>query len=108
MIDIKFIKKLNDLGMLVNHEEIQVDFNSNNEAIIREKYKIRYKIKGRFETEITSFIDLVEVSIYNDTACMEILEDIKKLPARLIINMLKIVDDKVEAFNLQWKRRNEK
>lgn len=108
MIDEKFVKELNDLGMLVNHEENQLDFNSNYDVIIREKYKIRYKIKGRFDSEITSFIDLVEVSIYNDTACMEILEDIKKLPARLIIDMLKIVDDKVATFNLQWKRRNEK
>lgn len=108
MIDRKFIKELNDLNLLVNHEENQLDFNSNNEAIIREKYKISYKIKGRFDTERTSFIDLVEVSIYNDAACMEISENIKKLPARLIIDMLKIVDDKVEAFNLQWKRRNEK
>lgn len=104
MIDIKFIKELNDLNLLVNHEENQLDFNSNNEAIIREKYKIRYKIKERFEAERISFIDLVEVSIYNDAACMEILEDIKKLPARLIIDMLKIVDDKVETFNLQWEK----
>ena len=104
MIDIKFIKKLNDLGMLVNHEENQVDFNSNDDVIIREKYNIRYKIKGRFDPERISFIDLVEVSIYNNTACMEISEDIKKLPARLIINMLKIVDDKVETFNLQWEK----
>lgn len=108
MIDRKFIKELNDLNLLVNHEENQLDFNSNNEAIIREKYKISYKIKGRFDTERTSFIDLVEVSIYNDAACMEISENIKKLPARLIIDMLKIVDDKVATFNLQWKRRNEK
>lgn len=108
MIDEKFVKELNDLGMLVNHEENQLDFNSNYDVIIGEKYKIRYKIKGRFDPERITFIDLVEVSIYNDTACMEILEDIKKLPARLIINMLKIVDDKVATFNLQWKRRNEK
>lgn len=104
MIDIKFIKELNDLGMLVNYEENQVDFNSNDDVIIREKYNIRYKIKGRFDPERISFIDLVEVSIYNNTACMEISEDIKKLPARLIINMLKIVDDKVETFNLQWEK----
>lgn len=101
MIDEKFVKELNDLGMLVNHEENQVDFNSNDDVIIREKYKIRYKIKGRFDPERISSIDLVEVSIYNDTACMEILEDIKKLPARLIIDMLKIVNDKVETINLK-------
>lgn len=99
MIDRKFIKELNDLGLLVNHEEEQHGFNSNDDVIIGEAYKIRYKREYRYSMEDPIFFDLVKVSIRNGYASMEILDGVKELPVRLIIDMLKIVNDKVETFN---------
>lgn len=101
MIDEKFVKELNDLGLLVNHEEEQHGFNSNDDVIIGEAYKIRNRREYRYSMEDPIFFDLVKVSIRNGYASMEILDGVKELPARLIIDMLKIVNDKVETINLK-------
>lgn len=97
MIDREFIKKLNDLGVLVTYEDKQTDFNSNGEIISKNAYKIRYRNPDSYYGK--TFFDLVEIDLTDGYARANILKDITQMPISKIIEILKVIDEKVEAVN---------
>lgn len=101
MIDRKFIKKLNDLEALVTYKEEQIKINSNGEIISENAYKIGYRNPNIFYGK--GSFDLVHINITNGYAYVYILEDITEMPISKIIEILKVVDEKVETINKERK-----
>lgn len=97
MIDRDFIKQMNDLGVLVTYEEIQTDINSNGKIISKDAYKISYKKPGIYYGK--TFLDIVKIDLTDGYARANILKDITQIPIHKIIDVLKVVDEKVEAVN---------
>lgn len=97
MIDREFIKKLNDLGALVTYEEEQIDINSNGDIISKNSYKIGYRNPNRFYGK--AFFNLVDINITDSYAKAYILKDIAEMPISKTIEILKVVDEKVETIN---------
>lgn len=106
MIDREFIKKLNGIGgVLVTYEEKQTDFNSNGEIISKNGYKIRYKNPDSYYGK--AFFDLVEIDLTEGYARATVLKDITQMSIFKIIDILKVVDEKVEAVNNERKKQCE-
>lgn len=101
MIDRKFIKKLNDLSALVTYEEKQININSNGEIISETAYKIGYRNPNRFYGK--GFFNLVDINITDGYAKAYILKDIAEMPISKTIEILKVVDEKVETTNKERK-----
>ena len=101
MIDRKFIKTLNDLGALVTYEEEQIDINSNGDIVLKIAYKIGYRNPNRFYGK--GFFDLVDINITDGYAKAYILKDITQMPISKTMEILKIVDEKVETTNKERK-----
>lgn len=97
MIDREFIKKLNDLGVLVTYEEKQTDINEDGSIDLKKAYKIRYR--NRCDYYGKTFFDLVEIDLTDGYARANILKDITQMPISKIIEILKVIDEKVEAVN---------
>ncbi|MDD7730968.1 MAG: hypothetical protein SPI61_00400 [Ezakiella sp.] len=98
MIDREFIKKLNGIGgVLVTYEEKQTEIDSNGEIISKNGYKIRYKNPDGYYGK--AFLDIVEIDLTDGYARADILKDITQIPIHKIIDVLKVVDEKVEAVN---------
>lgn len=105
MIDREFIKKLNGIGVLVTYEDKQTEINSNGEIISKNAYKIRYRNPDSYYGK--TFFDLVEIDLTDGYARANILKDIKEMPISKIIEILKIVDEKVETINKERERKCE-
>lgn len=101
MIDREFIKKLNGLGALVTYEEEQIDINSNGDIVLRIAYKIGYRNPNRSYGK--GFFNLVDINITDRYAKAYILKDIIQMPISKTMEILKVVDEKVETTN---KERN--
>lgn len=106
MIDREFIKKLNGIGgVLVTYEEKQTEIDSNGEIISKNGYKIRYKNPDGYYGK--AFFDLVEIDLAERYVTPCILKDIKELEVSTIIEILKVVDEKVETINKERERKCE-
>ena len=105
MIDREFIKKLNDLGVLVTYEEKQTEINSNGDVISKNAYKIRYRNPDSFHGN--TFFDLVEIDLTDGYARANILKGITQMPISKIIEILKVVGEKVETINKERERKCE-
>lgn len=106
MIDREFIKKLNGIGgVLVTYEEKQTEIDSNGEIISKNGYKIRYKNPDSYYGK--AFFDLVEIDLTDGYATPCILKDIKELEISTIIEVLKVVGEKVETINKERERKCE-
>lgn len=101
MIDRKFIKTLNDLGALVTYKEEQININSNGEIISETAYNIRYRNPNIFYGK--GVFDLVDINITDGYASVYILKDITEMSISKIIEILKVVDEKVETTNKERK-----
>lgn len=97
MIDREFIKQLNDLGVLVTYEEKQTEINEDGSIDLKKAYKIRYRNPHSYYGN--TFFDLAEIDFTDGYATPYILKDIKELNIPTIIEVLKVVDEKVEAVN---------
>ena len=105
MIDREFIKKLNGLGALVTYEEEQVDINSNGDIVLKIAYKIGYRNPNRFYGK--GFFNLVDINITDGYAKAYILKDITQMPISKTMEILKVVDEKVETVNNERKKQCE-
>ena len=105
MIDREFIKKLNDLGVLVTYEENQTKINEDGSIELNKAYKIRYRNRCNYYGNM--FFDLVNINFTDGYAIPYILKDIKEMPISKIIEILKIVDEKVETINEEQERKCE-
>lgn len=105
MIDREFIKKLNDLGVLVTYEEKQTEINEDGSIELNKAYKIRYRNRCNYYGN--TFFDLVNINFTGGYATPYILKDIKEMPISKIIEILKIVDEKVETVNNERKKQCE-
>lgn len=103
MIDREFIKKLNGLGVLVTYEEKQTEIDSNGEIISKNAYKIRYRNPDSYYGK--TFFDLVEIDLTDGYARANILKDITQMPISKIIEILKIVGEKVETINEEIEKK---
>lgn len=103
MIDREFIKQLNDLGVLVTYEEKQTEINSNGEIISKNAYKIRHRNPDSYYGK--TFFDLVEIDLTDGYARANILKDITQMPISKIIEILKVVGEKVETINEERERK---
>jgi hypothetical protein len=105
MIDREFIKKLNDLGVLVTYEEKQTKINEDGSIEVNKAYNIRYR--NRCDYCGNTFFDLVNINFTGGYAVPYILKDIKEMPISKIIEILKIVDEKVETINEEREKQCE-
>ena len=105
MIDREFIKKLNDLGVRGTQEEKQTQINEDGSIELNKAYKIRYR--NRCDYYGNTFFDLININLTGGYATPYILKDIKEMPISKIIEVLKVVDEKVEAVNNERKKQCE-
>lgn len=105
MIDREFIKKLNDLGVLVTYEEKQTEINEDGSIELNKAYKIRYRNRCNYYGN--TFFDLVNINFTDRYATPYILKDIKEMPISKIIEILKVVSEKVEMINKERERKCE-
>lgn len=105
MIDREFIKKLNDLGVLVTYEEKQTEINEDGSIELNKAYKIRYRNRCNYYGN--TFFDLVNINFTGGYATPYILTDIKEMKIPTIIEILKIVDEKVKAVNSEREKQCE-
>lgn len=105
MIDREFIKQLNDLGVLVTYEEKQTEINEDGSIELNKAYKIRYRNRCNYYGN--TFFDLVNINFNDGYATPYILKDIKEMPISKIIEILKVVSEKVEAINEKRERKCE-
>lgn len=105
MIDREFIKKLNDLGVLVTYEEKQTEINEDGSIELNKAYKIRYRNRCNYYGN--TFFDLVNINFTGGYATPYILKDITQMPISKTMEILKIVDEKVETTNKERKLEND-
>lgn len=93
------------MGVLITYEEKQTEINEDGSIELNKAYKIRYRNRCNYYGN--TFFDLVNINFTDGYATPYILKDIKEMPISKIIEILKVVSEKVEMINKERKLEND-